>query len=476
MLEFRCIGRLRNKSGDIIGYKLVNENGDVSVFKADEVKKALKVGSIRVVNMKLTSDNRIFTDFSKAQKPKMSKKTTLVLDTLGWKLYPYEIYQDYSSHNFYVLHKSDYEHVVYLPDDVDNIVMKSVVIKNRVNEVIRSLLGKLMLVGGSGLKDITALFRQVTLDSIDLSTFDTSNVENMSYLFDSCKTHNVNINKLKTNRVKNMMAMFRGYDVRYIKFDRFDTSNVENMSGMFLNSRSKSINLSKLDTSKVTNMYGMFKGCRASIIELNGIDTSHVRDMHRMFEGCKTGVLNLSSLDTHNVFDMSYMFADSRSKIIDVSNFDTSIVTNMSYMFKNVDVSQLDVSKFKTSKLMDMEGMFYGCKAYAVDITKFDTRNVENMARMFERCMIEHIDISKLDTRNVINMKCMFKCSGVIGINVKLDWLDMGKVEVADEMFYGCTLYNLDISKLNINISVDMSKVFYGCNVPFNLSVGMNKV
>ena len=61
-----------------------------------------------------------------------------------------------------------------------------------------------------------------------------------------------------------MSHMFRGCEsLKSIDLSSFNTNNVINMSGMFFGCESlKSIDLSSFNTNNVTNMSSMFSGCK----------------------------------------------------------------------------------------------------------------------------------------------------------------------------------------------------------------------
>ena len=129
------------------------------------------------------------------------------------------------------------------------------------------------------------MFQYSKATSIDVSSFDTSHVTNMSYMFDSSAA----------TEIKGL--------------ENFDTSNVTDMSSMFASTKVTSLDLSGFDTSKVTDMHGMFYNSAATSLDLSSFDTSKVTDMHRMFfNNEKILTLDVSSFDTSNVTNMSDMF------------------------------------------------------------------------------------------------------------------------------------------------------------------------
>ncbi len=100
-----------------------------------------------------------------------------------------------------------------------------------------------------------------------------------------------------------MSYMFYKADNIEIDLSLFNSKNVEDMRRMFYHSRdlrvnplendSKLLNLSFLDTSSVTNMNYMFEGSKFTNIDLSNFNTKSVRDMSYMFSECS----NLTSLD-----------------------------------------------------------------------------------------------------------------------------------------------------------------------------------
>ena len=173
----------------------------------------------------------------------------------------------------------------------------------------------------------------------------------------------------------------------------FDTSNVTDMTSMFINCLSlTSLDVTSFNTSNVTNMNGMFYNC-SSLTSLNvsSFNTSNVTDnMSYMFYGCpKLTSLNVSSFNTSKVTGMGFMFYGcSALTSLDLSNFDTSIVEDMHWMFANCSsLTSLNVSNFDTSKITDMEGMFSQCyDLTSLDLSSFDMSAVTRTTNILYRC------------------------------------------------------------------------------------------
>ena len=216
----------------------------------------------------------------------------------------------------------------------------------------------------------------------------------------------------------NSAAMFAWFiKLQDIDLSHFNTSEVENMMQMFVGLYScTSLDLSTFDTRNVTSMYQMFAHDR-SLVNLNlaNFNTWLVTDMAGMFEDLSNVVsLDLSSFDTYNVTDMNHMFyLDSKLANLNVSGtgFSTSNVTNMEAMFSGLqELASLNVTRFNTSKVTNMAQMFGGMEAIEyLNVSSFDTSKVTTMNGMFSSMSsLEVLDISSFDTQNVEDMGYIF--------------------------------------------------------------------
>ena len=162
-----------------------------------------------------------------------------------------------------------------------------------------------------------------------------------------------------------MSNMFYKSNAQSIDLSSFNTSNVNNMSGMFDNSSATVITgLEKIDTGNVTNMKNMFNYSKVKNLNLSNFNTSKVTSMLQMFSGAEATSVNLINFDTRNVTTMYGMFTN--SKITDIKGlnyFNTSKVTDMKYMFWYLKVNELDLSSFDMSNVIEKSDMFKGTSA-----------------------------------------------------------------------------------------------------------------
>lgn len=59
MITCKCVSKFRDRNSKIIGYKLLDLNGKTQDIRSENLKGAIKRGEVNVVNLTLTSDNRL---------------------------------------------------------------------------------------------------------------------------------------------------------------------------------------------------------------------------------------------------------------------------------------------------------------------------------------------------------------------------------------------------------------------------------
>ena len=311
------------------------------------------------------------------------------------------------------------------------------------------------------------MFWNSKAESIDLSSFDTSKVTDMSYMFrESVATEIKGLENFDTSNVTNMSNMFYKSQATSLDLSSFDTSNVTSMSWMFHDSAATEIKgLEKFNTSKVTNMSYMFSDTKVTTLNLSNFDTSNVTDMVYMFSSSKATTLDLSNFNTSKVTSMASMFSSSKATTLDLSSFDTSNVTNMSDMFSGSITNRMAATEikglenFNTSKVTNMESMFSCSKATSLDLSNFNTSNVTNMAGMFSYSNVTSLDLSNFDTSNVTNMNSMFSTS--VATEIKgLENFDTSKVTNMNYMFSQSKVTTLNLSSFDTSNVTNMNMMF----------------
>lgn len=260
--------------------------------------------------------------------------------------------------------------------------------------------------------------------NIILGDFNSDNVEDMSYMFASnsssgSPTAEIDFSRFKTSKVRFMRHMFEGNFSQVLNLASFDTSSVEDMSEMFAKTKNlTTVNLSSFNTSNVKDMKNMFRYASAvTNLDLSSFDTREVENMRSMFAHMKSLTnLNISSFRTPKVTDMSGMFLNmEKVTSLDLSRFDTSKVTNMRSMLQGMTkLANLDASSFDTKMVTDMAFMFYRSlldpENAVLDLSSFDTRNVTETSSMLAYTKVKTIYASANFVNTAMtNSQDMFK-------------------------------------------------------------------
>ena len=304
------------------------------------------------------------------------------------------------------------------------------------------------------------------LKSVDLSSFNTSNVAEMTFMFYGCENlKSVNLSGCDFSNINSTRSMFSHcYSLNSVNLASIKNykDNLVNMEKMFCFCQSlKSIDLSKLNIFNSLKMPFMFSHCYSLYsIKLPSSNSINVLNMEHMFDNCKSLTsLDLSALNTKNTQKMNSLFEDCvKLKSIELSGFKTSNVEDMSQMFENCkSLKSLDLKNFDTRKVKYMISMFSGCNnLISINLPNFITSKVEDMSYMFNECYsLENIDLSKFDTKKVINFAKMFnQCESLTSLDLPDSFMTINAKDM-DDMFSGCKL----LSKKNIKFNSKDEKI-----------------
>ena len=166
------------------------------------------------------------------------------------------------------------------------------------------------------IKDCSFMFRCCEIiNSIDLSSFNTSEVINMSYMFFNCHyLTSINFGSFNTTNVKEMSSMFYNCNNLYsIDLSSFNTNNVNSMAYMFYDCDNLySIDLSSFNIKNVNSMVYMFSNCKnLNFIDLPSFDNNNI-NTDNMINGC----YNLKKIKAKKkyIFKNMYNLDDNNNK------------------------------------------------------------------------------------------------------------------------------------------------------------------
>lgn len=285
-----------------------------------------------------------------------------------------------------------------------------------------------------------------TIEHLDY--LNTSEVDDMRFMFSSCTSlETLDLSSFNTEKVTNMVTMFENSKhLRSLKLPKgFIGSSVTNLKAMFRGCESLTeLDLSGSNSENVKAMEEMFYGCKAlSKLDLTDFKTGQVTTMENMFGDCSTlETLDVSSFNTENVTTMLGMFNNCSSlRSLNLPGFNTANVTQMSSMFiKCSSLRSLDLSSFNTRKVTRMQNMFEGCtNLESIDLSSFDTENMRSMTGMFFSCTkLETLDLSSFATPKMVTMASAFEnCENLKKIYVTSAFTT-DKVKLGSSAFDGC--------------------------------------
>lgn len=236
------------------------------------------------------------------------------------------------------------------------------------------------------------------------------------------KLQDIDLSHFNTSEVENMMQMFVGlYSCTSLDLSTFDTRNVTSMYQMFAQSRGLlNLNLANFNTSKVTDMSGMFSATeKLTNLDVGHFNTENVTNMSYMFHYMtKLTTLDLSNFRTGKVISMEAMFREMPAlTTLNIDNFDTRNVNTMREMFlKDDNLVNLNLSSFDTRKVTDMGYMFYGMKKIeSLDLSSFITSKVTDMFSMFFNTYnLKTLDISNFETGALKDARYIFYTDGAV--------------------------------------------------------------
>ena len=305
-----------------------------------------------------------------------------------------------------------------------------------------TIIKKIKFKNFNGCTNTNSMFSECSsLESLDLSSFDTSKVTNMGRMFLKCSS------------------------LEYLNLSSFDTSNVEEMSAMFAYSSYMSLNLSSFNTSKATYMFEMFSNCYylyelvlsssftmenvgdnydfmfsnyyisvtqngANLKEdiKNSIDLTNSRDL-------KKNLILITINTAENKENLKFINYDGTENIIMLKNDEKIDFTNNINVVAGMTVIKLWFPE--DSNKISCEGLFKNIpEIKKIAFINFDICN--NAKEMFSGCSnLEKLNLKLFATSEITNMNGMFSgCSNLKTLGVSS--FDISKSEDVDNMFCGC--------------------------------------
>jgi surface protein len=309
------------------------------------------------------------------------------------------------------------------------------------------------------------------LTTLDVSNFNTGNVEDMSDMFSGCSgLTSLDVSKFNTTLVTEMGRMFSGCSgLTSLDLSFFDTDNVTDMSNMFSG------------CSALTTIYceeawncdqsdGMFSGCTSlkGAIDFNSNNTNatYANPTDGYFTSTGKVIPRPYALLSEDNTTLTFYYDGNKKanegmdiafsgpkdcgwygqrnnikKVVFDDSFAecTTSASTAYWFYECYNLSTINgIEKLNTANVASMRDMFSCCYSLTdLDVSNFNTANVTDMIDMFACCSgLTSLDLSNFNTANVKRMNCMFyDCSDLTTIYCNDKWA----CGSSSDMFTGCT-------------------------------------
>ncbi|MGO3547299.1 MAG: BspA family leucine-rich repeat surface protein [Leuconostoc falkenbergense] len=207
--------------------------------------------------------------------------------------------------------------------------------------------------------NMSYMFNGSGVTTLNLSGWDVDKVTTFQYMFngnDKLTTLNLanwGVDRTATN--VNMRSMFENtVSLTSLNLTNFKTTNVTEMPRLFWQTGLTDLDLSDWDVTKVTTLGSMFYNTQLATTNLSNWGVGRTAtdvSMRWMFYNCQTLTnLNLTNFKTTNVTNMESMFFGTALTNLDLSGWDVTQVTTFERMFYDfAKLTTLNLSGWNTS-------------------------------------------------------------------------------------------------------------------------------
>lgn len=266
------------------------------------------------------------------------------------------------------------------------------------------------------------------LIDVNVSTFDTSNVTNMSYMFSAVNTGtpmaltsiNFGTNFVKSTVTNISFMLFSCSNLTTLDIDDWDISNVTDIRS-FAKGGDKlttfgANNLANWDFGNVIYMDEAFRNLLVMPnLAIENWNVSKVQTMYALF--CANAKmfsdLDLRNWNMSNCKELSFVFWGCTSlKTLNCANWDVSNVETFDHFIARTNgITNFDHSGWNvSSKCKNLNALFHTYKGTEIDVRGWDTSNVEVFTQMFESCRNLKVihGLNELDTSGGKDFTQMF--------------------------------------------------------------------
>lgn len=269
---------------------------------------------------------------------------------------------------------------------------------------------------------------------VDISNLATGSVEAVSWMFCNCTelVEIAGINKLLTANVKEMISVFNSCkQLLRLDLSSFNTENVENMAYMFYdcNSLVTIKGLDKFNTEKVTDMSYMFCNCyKLRSLDLSSFSVYKLKNLEYAFFSCYSlreikGTRNWKNYFIGNVTQLFYECHKIRT--LDLRNFNIVYNNGVGLFYYCEKVEEICLGDFEftyanpvvNNKVNLFGDMFGGC--YSLKRLRFKSLKISTFYD-FDQCFRHCFSLETISFDSKPSTAIVDKLKEIFGDKIKI--------------------------------------------------------
>lgn len=416
MLKAKCLEKIKDGTS-IIGYKLIDQYGTVLTCKASAIKEAIKNGSIDVVNLQLTSDNRLISK-KMNQENKVIQKITIgrnimtqveaLIDTSKYIL-EFKQVKDLkkaiakaASLGIQVRNLNDSVSIIINNDRAT--IFSSVSMQLINDETFKSMKFKELRLNNidvSGCETLKNMFNETVCDVLDISGCDFSSITDATEAFARCNIKRVITDGLKLDKLTKIEKMFNYSEIGDIDITNFGFCNTIIADEAFSNSNIKTIEFAKHSFCKTTRATYMFYGLTCEKLDITNLELSPCIHQYGILTYIKANkfILPKGSRIVQYINNITTDTPLTINGVVDLA------LTN-SFM-NNLQAPKIIIEKLQVINGDIIEDSFNRISTFELDLRGFESDNIKYIDRSFEKINIpKNVSYSNLynNTETIIKI------------------------------------------------------------------------
>jgi Flp pilus assembly pilin Flp len=230
---------------------------------------------------------------------------------------------------------------------------------------------------------LSGTFTNSGYNGTEVVSWDTSNVDNMSYTF-AGTNFNQDISGWRTENVGTMEGMFMDASVFDQPIGNWTTTSLHNTGYMFQNAVKFNKNLDGWSMGGVTWAEKMFSGATDFDGNVSTWNMSQARNVVDMFKNATSFNGAIGSWDTMNFEYMTGMFRNATSFDANIGGWNVANVYHMNNVFQGATSFSQDLGSWNTSNADTMEAMFQDATSFDSDLSAWCVSKIGSKPANFD--------------------------------------------------------------------------------------------